>query len=125
MHGAGTAATLKHFPGHGDTETDSHLALPVVPSDRARLAEVELVPFRRAIGSGAAAVMTAHVALPAVGGDSAPATLRPAIMTDLLRDTLGFRGLTVTDALTMQGIGRGYSNAASVVLALKAGSDIC
>ncbi len=124
MQRAGTAATLKHFPGHGDTETDSHLALPVVPSDRARLAEVELVPFRRAIESGAAAVMTAHVALPAIGGDSAPATLRPAIMTDLLRDTLGFRGLTVTDALTMEGIGKGYTNAEGVVLALKAGSDI-
>lgn len=124
MQGAGTAATLKHFPGHGDTETDSHLALPVVPSDRERLAEVELVPFARAIAGGAAAVMTAHVALPGVGGDSAPATLRPAIMTGLLRDTLGFRGLTVTDALTMQGIGKGYTNAESVVLALKAGSDI-
>ena len=124
VQSAGTAATLKHFPGHGDTETDSHLALPVVPSDRARLAEVELVPFERAISAGAAAVMTAHVALPGVGGDSAPATLRPAIMTDLLRDTLRFRGLTVTDALTMQGIGKGYSNAESVVLALQAGSDI-
>jgi beta-N-acetylhexosaminidase len=124
MQRAGTAATLKHFPGHGDTETDSHLALPVVPSDPARLDSVELVPFERAIAGGAAAVMTAHVALPAVGGDSTPATLRPAIMTGLLRDTLGFRGLTVTDALTMQGIGKGYTNDESVVLALKAGSDI-
>ena len=124
MQAAGTAATLKHFPGHGDTETDSHLALPVVPSDRERLSAVELVPFRRGIASGAAAVMTAHVALPAVGGDSAPATLRPAIMTGLLRDTLGFAGLTVTDALTMEGIGKGYTTAESVVLALQAGSDI-
>jgi beta-N-acetylhexosaminidase len=124
LESAGVAATLKHFPGHGDTDADSHLKLPVVTSDPARLDSVELVPFRGAIAAGAAGVMTAHVALPAVGGDSAPATLRPAIMTGLLRDSLGFRGLTVTDALTMQGIGRGYGPEESVVLALKAGADI-
>lgn len=124
VQGAGAAATIKHFPGHGDTDTDSHLALPVVRSDMARLRAVELPPFARSIEAGASAVMTAHVALPAIGGDSAPATLRPAIMTALLRDSLGFRGLTVTDALTMQGIGKGYSNEEAVVLALLAGSDI-
>lgn len=121
---AGAAATLKHFPGHGDTETDSHLALPVVRSDMERLRRVELVPFEGGIAAGASAVMTAHIALPAIGGDSTPATLRPAIMTGLLRDSLRFTGLTVTDALTMQGIGRGYSNEEAAVLALRAGSDI-
>ncbi len=124
VQGAGAGATLKHFPGHGDTDTDSHLALPIVRSDLARLRQVELVPFRRGIDAGATAVMTAHIALPAIGGDSTPATLRRAIMTDLLRDSLHFRGLTVTDALTMQGIGKGYTNEVAVVEALNAGSDI-
>ncbi|MBM4194627.1 MAG: hypothetical protein FJ202_09660, partial [Gemmatimonadetes bacterium] len=124
MQSAGIAATAKHFPGHGDTETDSHLALPVVRSDRARLDAVELAPFRATINAGIAGVMSAHVALPAIARDSIPATLAPAIMTGLLRDTLGFRGLTLTDALTMQGIGQGYDVEQSAVLSVKAGSDI-
>ncbi|MDA1080452.1 MAG: serine hydrolase [Gemmatimonadetes bacterium] len=124
LQSAGVAATAKHFPGHGDTDTDSHLALPVVRSDRARLQAVELAPFRAAIGAGVAGVMSAHIALPAVSGDSVPATLAPAIMTGLLRDALGFRGLSVTDALTMQGIGDGYDVERSAVLAVLAGSDI-
>lgn len=124
LQSAGVAATAKHFPGHGDTDTDSHLALPVVRSDRARLEAVELAPFRAAIAAGIAAVMSAHIALPAVSHDSVPATLAPGIMRGLLRDTLGFRGLSVTDALTMQGIGQGYSTEQSAVLALAAGSDI-
>ncbi len=124
LQATGAGATLKHFPGHGDTDTDSHLALPIVRSDLERLRQVELVPFRRGVEAGATAVMTAHIALPAISGDSTPATLRRAIMTDLLRDSLHFRGLTVTDALTMQGIGKGYTNAVAVVEALEAGSDI-
>jgi beta-N-acetylhexosaminidase len=120
----GTIATPKHFPGHGDTDTDSHLALPVVKSDRARLSQVELVPFRAAIAAGAATLMTAHVALPAVDPDGTPATLEPNIITGLLRDSLGFRGVTVTDALTMEGVGAGYNAAQSAVLAVKAGNDI-
>lgn len=124
MQSAGVAATAKHFPGHGDTDTDSHLALPFVRSDRARLDAVELAPFRAAIGAGISGVMTAHIALPAISSDSVPATLAPAIMTGLLRDTLAFRGLTVTDALTMQGIGKGYDVEQSAVLAVQAGNDI-
>ena len=120
----GVAATAKHFPGHGDTDTDSHLALPVVHSDRARLDSVELVPFRAAIGAGIAGVMTAHIALPAIGHDTVPATLVAGIMSGLLRDTLGFRGLTFTDALDMKGVGKGYSIEQSAVLALEAGADI-
>ncbi|HEX5829656.1 MAG TPA: glycoside hydrolase family 3 protein [Gemmatimonadaceae bacterium] len=121
---AGVAATVKHFPGHGDTDTDSHNALPVVQSDRARLNQVELVPFRAAIAAGTAGVMTAHIALPAVEGDSTPATLAPAIITGLLRDSLGFGGLTITDALTMEGVGKGYPTGRSAVLAVLAGADI-
>ena len=120
----GTAATAKHFPGHGDTDTDSHRALPVVRSDAARLNTVELVPFRAAVASGVAGVMTAHIALPAIEHDSTPATLVPGVVTGLLRDSLGFRGLAVTDALSMEGIGQGYDVARSAVLALQAGADI-
>jgi len=120
----GVAATAKHFPGHGDTDTDSHLALPVVRSDAARLAAVELVPFRASIEAGVVGVMTAHIALPAVGIDSTPATLEPSIVTALLRDSLGFRGLTVTDALRMQAVGRGYTPEQAAVLAVRAGADI-
>ncbi len=120
----GAAATLKHFPGHGDTDVDSHLGLPVITVPRARLEAVELVPFRAGIAAGAASVMTAHIALPVVYGDSVPATLRRDVMTGLLRDTLGFRGLTVTDALTMDGIARGYGVAESAVRAVRAGDDI-
>ena len=120
----GVAATAKHFPGHGDTDTDSHLALPVVRSDRARLDAVELVPFRRLVAAGIAGVMTGHIALPAVDGDSTPATLSPVIVGALLRDTLGFRGLVVTDALSMEGVGAGYSVERSAVLAVQAGADL-
>ena len=121
----GELATAKHFPGHGDTDVDSHVGLPIVGADRARLDAVELVPFRAAIAEGAPLVMTAHIALPAVQGDSTtPATLAPRIITDLLRDTLGFRGVAITDAMTMEGVGKGYSTEQSSVLAVKAGADI-
>src|SRR5687768_12156586 len=120
----GVAATAKHFPGHGDTDTDSHLALPAVRSDAARLASVELVPFRASIDAGVVGVMTAHIALPAVGIDSSPATLEPRIVTTLLRDSLGFRGLAVTDALRMQAVGQGYTPERAAVLAVQAGADI-
>jgi beta-N-acetylhexosaminidase len=121
----GLLATAKHFPGHGDTDVDSHVGLPVVTAAPERLSKVELVPFRAAIAAGAELVMSAHIALPALGGDSStPATLRPDVMTGLLRDSLGFRGLTITDALTMEGVGKGYGIEESVVQAIKAGTDI-
>ena len=122
---AGTIATAKHFPGHGDTDVDSHVGLPVVTADWARMQRTELVPFRAAIAAGAAMVMSAHIALPALEGDSTtPATLAPRIMTGVLRDTLGFRGVAITDAMTMEGVGKGYGVAESSVLAFKAGADI-
>ena len=128
VHGlqeSGTIATAKHFPGHGDTDVDSHVGLPIVGATISRLDSVELVPFRAAIAAGAGLVMTAHIALPAVAGDSTtPATLSPRIITGLLRDSLGFRGATITDALTMEGVGKGYTTEQSSVLAMQAGDDI-
>jgi beta-N-acetylhexosaminidase len=121
----GEMATAKHFPGHGDTDVDSHVGLPVVSANMSRLDSVELVPFKAAIEAGASLVMTAHIALPGVAGDSStPATLSPRIVTGLLRDTLRFRGVAITDAMTMEGIGKGYTTAESSVLAVKAGADI-
>ena len=121
----GQLATAKHFPGHGDTDVDSHVGLPVVGASMARLDSVELVPFRAAIAAGASLVMTAHIALPAVNGDSStPATLAPRIITGLLRDSLHFRGVAITDAMTMEGIGKGYSAEQSSVLAVQAGAEI-
>jgi beta-N-acetylhexosaminidase len=121
----GELATAKHFPGHGDTDVDSHVGLPVVSATATRLDSVELVPFRAAIGAGTGLVMTAHIALPAIAGDSAtPATLSHKIITSLLRDTLQFRGVAITDAMTMEGIGKGYTTEQSTVLAVKAGADI-
>jgi beta-N-acetylhexosaminidase len=121
----GEIATAKHFPGHGDTDVDSHVGLPVVSATVSRLDSVELVPFRAAIAAGTGLVMTAHIALPAIAGDSStPATLSPRIITGLLRDTLHFRGLAITDALTMEGIGKGYTTEQSTVLAVTAGADL-
>src|SRR6185369_5847949 len=105
----GEMATAKHFPGHGDTDVDSHVGLPVVGATMARLDTLELVPFRAAIAAGAALVMTAHVALPAITADNTPATLAPQIITGLLRDSLHFGGVAITDALTMEGVGKGYT----------------
>jgi beta-N-acetylhexosaminidase len=120
----GHLPTAKHFPGHGDTDVDSHVGLPVVSADIARLSRLELVPFRAAIQAGAVMVMTAHIALPAIDSGNTPATLSPRIITGLLRDSLGFRGVTITDAMTMDGVGKGYTNEESSVLAVKAGADI-
>ena len=121
----GAVSTAKHFPGHGDTDVDSHVGLPVVGASWMRLDTLELVPFRAAINAGAGMVMTAHIALPAVEGDSTtPATLAPKIITGVLRDSLRFGGVAITDAMTMEGVGKGYSVEESSVLAVKAGADI-
>ena len=120
----GQFATAKHFPGHGDTDVDSHNALPVVSASMARLTSTELVPFKAAIDAGASMVMTAHIALPAIDATGVPATLSPKIITGLLRDSLRFRGVAITDAMTMEGIGKGYTTEESSVLAVKAGADI-
>ncbi len=124
-HEGGVLATAKHFPGHGDTQTDSHIALPVVPADLARLNSLELVPFRRAVDEGVDAVMTAHVVVSGMQGlEGAPATFDERIMTDLLREGLGFEGLLLTDALVMGALSERYGTGQVAVLALEAGSDV-
>ncbi|MGA2260733.1 MAG: glycoside hydrolase family 3 N-terminal domain-containing protein, partial [Acidobacteriota bacterium] len=121
----GVLTTAKHFPGHGDTATDSHIGLAVVPSDMSRLDTVELVPFRSAIAAGVDAIMTAHVAVPQVTGDSdIPATLSSKILTDLLRGNLHFQGLVVTDALEMGGITSHYWTGKACIRSLQAGADM-
>ncbi len=121
----GLFTTAKHFPGHGDTGSDSHIALPVVSACWDRLDTLELAPFRAAIDAGVTAVMTAHVAVPCVTADSAePATLSSAVMTGILRDSLGFDGLVVTDALDMGAITAAFGAGESAVRAFLAGSDL-
>ncbi|MGA8112164.1 MAG: glycoside hydrolase family 3 N-terminal domain-containing protein [Actinocatenispora sp.] len=122
LRGAGLAATVKHFPGHGDTATDSHLELPAVSRDRASWEAVDLAPFAAAIGAGVDAVMSAHVAVPAADPSGAPATASSAILTGVLRDQLGFRGVAVTDAMDMAGA-RTHGDGEAVVRALAAGAD--
>lgn len=121
----GMYATAKHFPGHGDTGTDSHISLPVITADWSRLDSVELVPFRAAVNAGVTAVMSAHIALPGVdGGRNRPATVAPNILTGVLRDSLNFKGLIVTDALNMGALVTSYGAGEATVLAFLAGADL-
>ena len=120
---AGVAATPKHFPGHGATSTDSHVALPVVAADARTLRTRELVPFAAAFAAGARAVMTAHVAVPAFDA-SLPATLSPRILRGLLRDELGFRGVCFTDSLEMSGVSNKIGIVGAGLRALAAGADV-
>lgn len=115
--------TAKHFPGHGDTATDSHLELPVLPHSRQRLARVELPPFAAAIAAGVDGIMSAHLLIPALDPEF-PATLSAPILTGELRQGLGFEGLIVTDALVMGAIAGRYGAREAPVLALEAGADI-
>ena len=144
----GVLATVKHFPGHGDTQVDSHRSIPILRISRDRLDRVELVPFRAAVAAGAASIMTAHVSLPALDDTPAPplreearrnvydpegtevaldatipASLSPKITHDLLREELGFQGLIVTDALDMGGITVHFDPGEAAVQALLAGAD--
>lgn len=120
----GMLATVKHFPGHGDTGTDSHISLPVIPFLWPRLDSIELVPFRAAVRAGVGAVMSAHIALPGIdSGSTRAASLSPAIVTGVLRDSLGFHGIVVTDALNMGGVSTDGGSSAAV-RALLAGADL-
>ena len=126
-HAAGMLTTAKHFPGHGDTSTDTHLGVAAVTGNRDRLNSVELPPFRRAIAAGVDAVMVAHVTVPALEPDpDRVATTSPAIVAGLLKTQLGFGGLVVTDALDMGALTRHYSSqiGRAAVDALKAGNDL-
>ncbi|MBL8732760.1 MAG: serine hydrolase [Planctomycetes bacterium] len=125
VRGEGLLACGKHFPGHGDVDRDSHLALPTVPGDAARLRAVELLPFARAAKEGLEAVMTGHLAVPGLGESAAlPATLSPRILGAVLRDELGFTGLVVTDALEMGGVKNAFPPGEVAVRALLAGADV-
>jgi len=120
----GGLATAKHFPGHGDTAADSHIDLPVIRADRARLDSLELVPFRAAIAMNVDSIMTGHLSVPALEPDpNTPATLSHNILTDVLRKQLGFQGLVVTDAMDMGGITARYAPGEAAVRAVVAGAD--
>jgi beta-N-acetylhexosaminidase len=116
--------TAKHFPGHGDTATDTHLNLASIDGDKERLEQVEWAPFRAAIRSGTDSVMTAHIAVPALDDPDIPATLSPKIVTGILREELGFKGIIVTDALEMGGIAKGFSVGEAAVRSVLAGADV-
>jgi beta-N-acetylhexosaminidase len=121
----GVLATLKHFPGHGDTAVDTHLDLATVPHDRARLDATELVPFRGGIQAGSAAVMIGHLQVPAIEPDTqVPATLSHRAVSGLLRSDLGFEGLVVTDSMSMEAVTRLAPGGEAAVRALEAGDDI-
>ena len=135
LHETGTAATAKHFPGHGDTATDSHLGLPEVPHDIDRLKKVELYPFQQAMDKGIDAVMSAHVTFPKIDSTKAiskkdgteiaiPGTLSHKVLTGLMREEMGFKGVIVTDAMNMQAIADHFGPVDAAIRAVKAGTDI-
>ncbi|WP_434748382.1 beta-N-acetylhexosaminidase [Paenibacillus amylolyticus] len=121
---AGIAATAKHFPGHGDTDTDSHLDLPVITHDRARVNRVELAPFRAAIAEDVDAMMSAHIYFPALEPERLPVTLSHSVLTGLLRKELGYEGIIVTDCMEMNAIAVHYGTVDAAVMAVEAGADI-
>jgi beta-N-acetylhexosaminidase len=123
LQATGVAASVKHFPGHGDTATDSHLALPVVDLSLEQLRARELLPFAAAIAAGTKTVMTSHILLPQLDADN-PATLSTAVLQKLLRNDLGFAGVIVTDALDMRGASGDTSIPSAAVRALVAGADL-
>jgi beta-N-acetylhexosaminidase len=120
----GCLATAKHFPGHGDTGTDSHIDLPVLVLSRARLDTVELTAFRAAVDAGVQSVMIGHIAVPALDSLGLPASLSGHMVSNLLRKELGFRGLIVTDGLEMRALTRGFRADTVAVLAVRAGADL-
>jgi beta-N-acetylhexosaminidase len=125
MQAAGVIATLKHFPGHGDTDVDSHLGLPVIQKPREQLEKVELPPFRAGIAADAGAVMSAHIEVPSLDpAPNTPGTLSRPMVTDLLRRDLGFKGLIYTDSMSMAGVTAIYEPGEAAVRAVKAGNDL-
>lgn len=116
--------TVKHFPGHGDTATDSHMGLGVVTASKERMEQTELVPFRAAIEAGVDGVMSAHLHVPAFEEEKIPATVSKNILTGLLREELGFKGIAVTDAMNMQGLTDLFPAGEAAVRALQAGADL-
>src|SRR5438093_93621 len=123
LHDAGIIAAAKHFPGHGDTSIDTHRGLARVDGDRQALARRELVPFRAAVDCGVDIVMTSHIMFPTLDPEH-PATLSPVILGDLLRGTMGFKGVILTDSFNMQAIRRAYDPLDAVVQTVQAGADM-
>lgn len=135
LQGTGTSGAAKHFPGHGDTAVDSHLGIPVVPYDIERLKQVELYPFQKAMEAGVDAIMTAHVTFPKIDGTTViskkdgseitlPATLSYKVLTELMREEMGYDGLITTDALNMKAISDHFGPVDSVIRAVQAGTDL-
>jgi len=124
MQDGGVIACAKHFPGHGDTSVDSHRELPTITADRRRLDNVELLPFRHAIRNGVKSVMVAHIAVSALDPSGTPVSLSAPVVTGLLRNELGFDGLTVTDALDMHAITKNYPVGEAALMAYEAGCDV-
>ncbi|HZE08060.1 MAG TPA: glycoside hydrolase family 3 N-terminal domain-containing protein [Gemmatimonadaceae bacterium] len=120
----GMIATGKHFPGHGDTDVNSHLALPIVNVSRSRLDTVELVPFRAAVKGGVGAIMSFHGAMPALDSSNVPGTLSPKVLTGLLREDLGFKGLIISDAMDMRGVLDLFGADEAIKRAVVAGVDV-
>lgn len=121
----GVVAVAKHFPGHGDTQSDSHFSMPSISADYARLEKMELAPFKQAVDAGLDAIMTAHLALPKIAETpTLPATLSARMLSDILRRRLGFNGIIITDGLEMQGITDAYGCGRAAVLAILAGADM-
>lgn len=120
----GVLCCAKHFPGHGDTDLDSHLALPCVDKSMEQLEQVELIPFRSAVEAGVPAVMTSHILFPQIEPDGVPATMSRRIMTGLLREKLGFRGIIVSDCMEMAAIRTHYGISEGTLAAFKAGVDL-
>ncbi len=120
----GMIATGKHFPGHGDTGVNSHLALPVVTVSRSRLDTVELVPFRAAVNGGVGAIMSFHGAMPALDSSNVPGTLSPKVLTGLLRGEMGFKGIIISDAMDMRGVLDQFGADEAVKRAISAGIDV-
>ena len=126
LQSAGVAATAKHFPGHGDTSTDSHHRAPLVKHDRRRIHAVELAPFRAAVKSKTRLIMPAHIVMPALNGriNDLPATLSRQILRELLRTRMGFQGIVVSDALDMHAMEQGPGYIAEVIAAVSSGIDL-
>jgi beta-N-acetylhexosaminidase len=124
MQDVGVMATLKHFPGHGDTSEDSHVTLPVLPYDFSAIQALELIPFQSGIDAGVEAVMVGHLWLPAIDPEpNRPASLSPIVVTDILREYLGFDGIIMTDAMDMDAIDTNFGVTESTIMAVEAGID--
>ncbi|HEX6073700.1 MAG TPA: glycoside hydrolase family 3 N-terminal domain-containing protein [Micromonosporaceae bacterium] len=124
QRGAGMIATAKHFPGHGDTDTDSHTGIPIIEHSETEWEQIDAPPFEAAIRAGTDMIMTAHILVPSLDPAEDPATLSRPILTGVLRERLGFTGVIITDALTMAGVRQKYGDDRVPVLALKAGADM-